>query len=93
MKEVEALVKANKELKKELSDTKRLNKVLAKEMSFFKTENLTLTKGLAECCDRLWYYFCETDGTWSNFQCKNVHDTAKYYLDRARKGKDDGGKY
>lgn len=93
MKEVEVLVKANKELKKKLSDTKTLNKELAKELSFFKTENQTLTKGLAECCDRLWYYFGKMGGTWANSQCKNVYDTAQFYLERAKKGEDDAGKY
>lgn len=93
MNKVSFLEEANKKLRKELSDTKTLNKVLAKEMSFFKTENSTLNKGLAECCDRLWYYFGEIGGTWSNLSCKNVYDTAKYYLGRARKGEDDGGQY
>lgn len=93
MEDVEELVKANKELKKELSDTKKVNKELVKELSFFKTENSTLTKGLAECCDRLWYYFGGTGGTWSNNQCKNVYETAQFYLERAKKGEDDAGKY
>jgi hypothetical protein len=93
MKETEALVRANKELREELRKERQTNKELTSQLLFYKTENSTLGKGLAECCDRLWYYFGETGGTWSSNQCKNVYDTAKYYLERAKKGEDDGGKY
>lgn len=93
MEKVEALEKANKKLKKELSDTKKQNKSFGEAISFYQTENETLRKGLAECCDRLWYYFGEIGDKWSNNQCKNVYDTAKYYLERAKKGEDDGSKY
>lgn len=99
-KEVEVLTKANNEFRKEnekqsnlIKELRRLNKEIVKELSFFKTENSTLTKGLAECCDRLWYYFGEIGGTWSNNQCKSVYETAQFYLERAKKGEDDAGQY
>jgi hypothetical protein len=93
MKETEALVRANKELREELRKERQTNKELTSQLLFYKTENSTLSKGLAECCDRLWYYFGEIGGTWSNNQCKNVYDTAKFYLERAKKGEDDAGQY
>lgn len=93
MNRVAILEEANKELREELRNERRINKELTSQLLFYKMENATLNKGLAECCDRLWYYFGEIGDKWSNNQCKNVYDTAKYYLERANKGEDDGGKY
>jgi hypothetical protein len=93
MDKVASLEETNRKLRKELSKKKELNKVLRKELSSSRIKNHTLSHGLAECRDRLWYYFGETRDTWSNPQCQNVYDTAKYYLDRAKKGEDDGGQY
>ena len=99
-KEVEVLTKANNEFREEnerqsnlIKELRRLNKELVNELSFLKTENSTLTKGLAECCDRLWYYFGCTGGNWSDYRCENVYDLSKFYLERAKKGQDDAGQY
>jgi cell division septum initiation protein DivIVA len=89
----EELTKSNKELKRQVRFTDKINKELVNKLSSLETENSTLRKGLAECCDRLWYYFGEVSGTWSDNRCNNVYDTAKYYLEQAKKGEDDGGKY
>ena len=93
MKEIETLTEANKKFQKKIKEKERLNRKLVEELSFLKTENSTLTKGLAECCDRLWYYFGEVGDKWSDNRCKNVYETAQFYLGRAKQGEDDAGKY
>lgn len=93
MREVEGLKKSNAELREELRKERKIKQELTGKLRFLKNQNSTLRNGLAECCDRLWYYFVETGDKWTDNQAKNVYDTAEYYLARARKGEDDGGKY
>lgn len=93
MNKVASLEKDNNRLREEFRRERENNKALTSLIVSCRIENSTLHKGLAECCDRLWYYFGEIGDRWSNNQAKNVYDTAKYYLERAKKGEDDGGKY
>ena len=46
-----------------------------------RDDNDRLKHALKEVCDRLWYYFGQTDGKFSSNQAKNVYYVAKYYLE------------
>ena len=44
-------------------------------------DNDRLKHALKEVCDRLWYYFGQSDGKFSSNHAQNVYDVAKYYLE------------